>query len=41
MATVGVADGVIRVCEASEPGAMELRGIDRPAGEYPNPVYPP
>lgn len=39
MATVGVADGVIRVCEASEPGAMELRGIDRPAGEYPNPVY--
>ena len=39
IATVAMDCGVFRVCEADEPGAIELRGYDRPAGEYPNPVY--
>ena len=39
MSTVGVAYGVFRVCDDDEPGAIELRGLDRPAGEYPNPLY--
>ena len=39
MATVALDKGVFRVCDSDTENAIELRGADRPAGEYPNPVY--